>query len=236
MLSIRSGDESKFAAFGPEPRSDSSGGNEAAALAGQIAEVQRAAGQLRMAEAVLDQVALHLVEMESYFAPSAAAESAWRKQGIVASIQRIHALFDLARLNGRRLFGGFGAIEARTPDATASLELPSLDVDTLGDPRIGKIATLVELPALGGSIIAAAQAQVSIQKARVCECAARIGDMIQALQIALEMHAAAGASLADDEFTRAVAQTTQVDMFLAARSAKPVDAPAAFLRIQRHPR
>lgn len=210
---------------------------EAATLAGQIADVQRAAGQLRMAEAVLDQVALHLVEMESYFAPASAGDNAWRRQGVGASIQRIREVFDVARVNGRRLFGGVGAIEARAADMEAALVLPALDVDTLGDARTGMIATLVELPSGGGAIIAAAQAQVSAQKARVCECAAKIGEMIQTLQIALEMHAAAGVTLSDDEFTQAVAHMSQVDVFLATRNAKPVDKPApTFLRIQRQPR
>jgi len=212
-----------------------SASNEAGALASQIADVQRAAGQLRMAEAVLDQVALHLVEMESFVAPPAATvDQAWSRRGIASSIERIHELFDVARVQGRKLFGGMGAIEACTADATAALELPALDVDSLGDPRVGMIATLVELPVQGGAIIAAAQTQVAIQKSRVCECAAKIGDMIQALEIALEMHAAAGASLSDDTFTQAVAKTTQVDVFLATRKTQPVAEPApTFLRIQR---
>ena len=211
--------------------------NEAGTLARQISDVQRAAGQLRMAEAVLDQVALHLVEMESYFSPASAADATWRRQGIDASIQRIRELFDVARINGRKLFGGVGAIEARAAEVAASLELPALDVDSLGDARNGMIATLVELPAHGSTIIVAAQAQIAAQKARVCDCAARIGDMIQTLQIALEMHAAAGVTLADDEFAQAVAQTSQADVFLATRTPAPaVTASPTFLRIQRQPR
>ncbi len=210
--------------------------NEAGALAAQITDVQRAAGQLRMAEAVLDQVALHLVEMETYFTPAASIDADWRKQGIESAIRGIRELFDLARVNGRKLFGGVGAIEARTADASASLELPALNVDSLGDPRHGMIATCVNLPACGSEIIAAAQLQTSTQKARVCEFAAMIGEMVLGLQIALEMHAAAGSTFADDEFAQAVAHTSQADIFLATQNNPPTArTTSTMLRIRRQP-
>lgn len=189
-----------------------------------------------MAEAVLDQVALHLVEMETYFTPAASIDAAWRKQGIESAIRGIRELFELARVNGRKLFGGVGAIEARAADASASLELPALSADTLGDPRHGMIATCVNFTARGSEIIAAAQTQIAIQKARVCECAAKIGEMIQTLQIALEMHAAAGSTFADDEFAQAVAHTSQADIFLATRNSLPAARTTpTMLRIRRQP-
>jgi len=173
-----------------------------------------------MAEAVLDQVALHLVEMEAFIAPTheSSTDAQWRRQGISNSIAQLQAALDVARVNGRKLFSGTFAIEASASGATVSLDLPAIDAATLGDPRTGTIATLVELCDRGGTVLSAAQAQVAAQKARVCACATSIGEMIQSLEIALEMHAAAGTTIADDEFAQAVAQTTKVDVFMAASS------------------
>lgn len=188
-----------------------------------------------MAEAVLDQVALHLVEMEAFIGPTTgpAADVQWRRQGVGNCIGRVQAALDVARVSGRRIFSGEFAIEASTADMAVRLDLPAVGADTLGDPRIGVVSMIVDTMPQGHAILAAAQLQIGAQKARVSECAVRIGEMIQRLEIALEMHAAAGTTLADDEFAQAVAQTSQIDVLISSKqTARSNAAGGPSLRIQ----
>jgi len=205
------------------------GGSELQRLLQGVDAVRKAAAQLRICEAVLDQVGLLLVELDGHLAQrlDGTPESLMR-ESLRRWVEQIDAALDLARYDGRRLFSGGHTIDAVAAGMDARLELPAMDTRTLGDSRIGLLGDVPNPSVATGdtalSIVHSASAQIEAQRARVGLCAGKVAEMIQVLEIALEMHGAAASAARDTEFTQAVSTATRVDIHLASRAMEP---PAA---------